>query len=530
VRAACISWAIASRGVWDRPTVCAAEMTDEQEPRPETLAAAATSPARWLLELGGDGGVPLTQTHALARTMVREAAERWPDWWDADLFGPPHREADMFVLGELREGLVRQRLLRRRGEKLLATTKARTLAGDPLALLYQLASELGAGDPFQTMVAGVVVDVLDAEPAVTHDRLVEPAHEAAQWGWRGPDGSPPDERGVSHVVSHVLARAEAYGLIERHPDPQDSTRRRRPIISLSPAARFVLGRSRPLTAGRAVLSFDAELVNAPGVGASIAVAAYEHVTALHDAIGLAFGWADDHLYSFWLDGEFWGDKSSELVRPGTPDAEAESRTALLPNIQSSRGLSRELRCPSLPASPEPGQWPAGTLSPSTAPRDGVVIDQAPDSPQGPVDPPAERHRRVTAAATRPPRSESVDEPPPDRGGDRGGSVGRAQLAIGVFEVGLDRGGAERQLLGDLRGRGSLRGEPEDLELAGGEGLAVQVAAAASKELAELIAQGAHGLDQPEGGPELLLVVELEDREHLTGGERREPGRAPQPGA
>jgi hypothetical protein len=132
------------------------------------------------------------------------------------------------------------------------------------------------------------------------------------------------------VISHVLARAEAYGLIERHPGPQDPKRWRREIISLSPAARFVLGRNRPLTAGRAVLSFDAELVNAPGVGATVAVAAHEHVTALHDAIGLAFGWADDHLYSFWLDGEFWGDKNSELVRPGIPDTEPESRTADVP--------------------------------------------------------------------------------------------------------------------------------------------------------------------------------------------------------
>jgi hypothetical protein len=311
--------------------VCAAEVTEEQEPRAEALAAAATSPARWLLELGGDGGVPLTQTHALARTVVREAAERWPDWWDADLFGPPHREADMFVLEELREGLVRQRLLRRRGLKLFATAKARNLAGDPLALLYQLASHLGAGDPFETMVAGVVVDVLDAESTATHDQLSKPAHEAAQWGWRGPDGGPPEERAVSAVVSHVLARAEAYGLIERSSsDPHDSSGWRREIISLSPAARFILGRNRPLTAGRAVLSFDAELVNAPGVGATVAVAAHEHVTALHDAIGLAFGWADDHLYSFWLDGEFWGDKNSELVRPGIPDTEPESRTADVP--------------------------------------------------------------------------------------------------------------------------------------------------------------------------------------------------------
>jgi hypothetical protein len=57
----------------------------------------ATAPAQWLLELGLEG-VPLTAIHALARAVVREAALRWPDWWNAELFGPPHREADLAVL------------------------------------------------------------------------------------------------------------------------------------------------------------------------------------------------------------------------------------------------------------------------------------------------------------------------------------------------------------------------------------------------------------------------------------------------
>ena len=46
---------------------------------PEELATAATAPARWLLELASADGVQLTQTYALARSVVREMAERWPD-------------------------------------------------------------------------------------------------------------------------------------------------------------------------------------------------------------------------------------------------------------------------------------------------------------------------------------------------------------------------------------------------------------------------------------------------------------------
>ena len=51
--------------------------------------------------------------------------------------------------------------------------------------------------------------------------------------------------------------------------------------------------------------FDAELLNVGGVSARVAVAAHEHLTALYDAIQQAFNWENDHLYSFWLDGQFW---------------------------------------------------------------------------------------------------------------------------------------------------------------------------------------------------------------------------------
>jgi hypothetical protein len=74
------------------------------------------------------------------------------------------------------------------------------------------------------------------------------------------------------------------------------------------------------------LVFAAELVNVRGVRARLAVLERQPLTALHDAIQEAFGWFDDHLYSFWLDGRFWGDE--EVTSPVVPD-EAE-RTADVP--------------------------------------------------------------------------------------------------------------------------------------------------------------------------------------------------------
>lgn len=68
------------------------------------MSDASTSPQR-LLERGLTG-IDLTQTHALSRSVVRDAVEQWPAWHRTDLLGPPHREADIPPLTELREGLL----------------------------------------------------------------------------------------------------------------------------------------------------------------------------------------------------------------------------------------------------------------------------------------------------------------------------------------------------------------------------------------------------------------------------------------
>jgi hypothetical protein len=86
-----------------------------------------------LLDAGVDG-VALTQTNALSRAVVREAAERFPSWWDAELFCPPHREDDLAVLGALHDGLKRLRLMHRRGRRLLTTKRGRALSADPEGL------------------------------------------------------------------------------------------------------------------------------------------------------------------------------------------------------------------------------------------------------------------------------------------------------------------------------------------------------------------------------------------------------------
>lgn len=69
----------------------------------------------------------------------------------------------------------------------------------------------------------------------------------------------------------------------------------------------------------------AELADYPGVIRGLAVRGNESLDDLHQLLRTAFGWDDDHLYSFWLDGEFWSDPSSEYTSP--VEAEPSRRTA-----------------------------------------------------------------------------------------------------------------------------------------------------------------------------------------------------------
>ena len=190
---------------------------------------------------------------------MREAAERWPVWWDAELFGPPHREAELPILEELRDGLRRMKLVRRRARVLYATPLGRDLAADSDRLLRVLAADLGRGDPFTESVAAAMTDKLAAEGPCEHDDLVVSAfQEVGNGGWRDPDGDPPTERDISSVVTEVICRGEGYGVIARRPDSAGS-RFRHGLLALTDGATVALGRGGDNSPGKTVLVFDVEL-------------------------------------------------------------------------------------------------------------------------------------------------------------------------------------------------------------------------------------------------------------------------------
>lgn len=66
---------------------------------------------------------------------------------------------------------------------------------------------------------------------------------------------------------------------------------------------------------RQTLVFNAELVGFTGVHRTIAISEDLTFVDLHYALQSAFGWDDDHLYAFWLDGAFWATDCDQYLHP-----------------------------------------------------------------------------------------------------------------------------------------------------------------------------------------------------------------------
>ncbi len=132
---------------------------DEVPTMPE--AEEAIEPLLWLLGLLADG-VKLTQTGALPRSLVRAAVDRYPDWWDTDLFGPPHREAEIYSLEVLHTLIDELKLARPRRGVIKLGPRGRSLRADPSALLSTIASTIAtAGGSVQLDLA--LADLLSGD-------------------------------------------------------------------------------------------------------------------------------------------------------------------------------------------------------------------------------------------------------------------------------------------------------------------------------------------------------------------------------
>ncbi len=189
--------------------------TPPSTPSPDAIAT-GLEPLLWLLERAPDG-LPLTQTGAIGRGIVREAAARFPDWWDSELFGPPHREGELALLEALHALGRRARLLRRRKRRLLLTAQAKSARQNPEGLLEALAPHLVDGDPFEQEVAELGSAALLVERGLDRDELAATVHGAVASSWRTPEG-PVTQRDVEAALAPFLHAAIGLGPLSDRPD------------------------------------------------------------------------------------------------------------------------------------------------------------------------------------------------------------------------------------------------------------------------------------------------------------------------
>lgn len=86
--------------------------------------------------------------------------------------------------------------------------------------------------------------------------------------------------------------------------------------------------------------FTAELVGFDGVRRTIAIRDDLTLVDVHYALQSAFGWDDDHLYSFWLDGAFWASEDAHYTHPyhaASLEPPAKSARARLDGLALSEG-------------------------------------------------------------------------------------------------------------------------------------------------------------------------------------------------
>jgi len=185
-------------------------------------AAERLAPLRWLLgEAQARGGLALTQTGALNRAFVIEAAQRW-GWWDV---GPrlPSREDDVWQLGALHDLARHTGAARRHHRRLQLTPLGRRMAADPTGAWGAVVPWLAGADEFDQMMAETcTLTLLDQESReMAADELWPPvAALAAEHGWRvgGQGGEPPGGRDVRRATRPLLQLGGLFGLVDEEGD------------------------------------------------------------------------------------------------------------------------------------------------------------------------------------------------------------------------------------------------------------------------------------------------------------------------
>ncbi|HEV2371388.1 MAG TPA: hypothetical protein VGS19_04385 [Streptosporangiaceae bacterium] len=174
---------------------------------PQTVPSDADehlAPPRWLLERAGTDGLPLTDTHALAGSVVAEAQE----WFGLDGTG--------ICLGSLHELLLAMKALRRNGKRLVITSIGRQLLAHPERLWAAVAGGLvGDGEgPAEAAAEGALVVLAEGRQLGREELARRVGAMLAGEGWRDPaTGGTPDASSVRTALRGLWIRLSALGLL-----------------------------------------------------------------------------------------------------------------------------------------------------------------------------------------------------------------------------------------------------------------------------------------------------------------------------
>lgn len=229
----------AGHGSQEHRAILAAVVSRLGEPVGELAGEEILAPLSWLLEEAA-AGIPLTQTGALNRALVRTGAERFPGWWRAETFGPPHREDEVAALCEVHDLARRMRLLRRRGHRLLLTKRGEAVREGPASLLKAVAPHLLAADGFAAAAQELTAALILSGETLDCDEIETGVHAAiVADGWTA-DGQPPTAQEVARAAFGVIRLAEALDLVVYDHEYDRESRRSRRELTLMPAGRAAL--------------------------------------------------------------------------------------------------------------------------------------------------------------------------------------------------------------------------------------------------------------------------------------------------
>lgn len=174
------------------------------------------APVRWLLgKAADDGGVPLTQTHTLARAVVAEGCERF-GW--LTVTGNPRSESDIAEAWTLRTVVRELGAVRRRGRRLLLTPAGKQLASASTSALWSAVMPVMLPVSRAEAAAAEIALMLLLTGRGAGDRslVAAVAGAMAAEGWHSPkSGEPIDVSATGWLLGELERRMRLLGLLEQ---------------------------------------------------------------------------------------------------------------------------------------------------------------------------------------------------------------------------------------------------------------------------------------------------------------------------